>query len=124
MRGRVLIVEDDAIIRLDLANILREEGYETFAAANGMSALDVLKGGQKFGLILIDLMMPVMDGWTLRAELLKDEELAKVPVVIISAANDLGREVSGLKASGFLAKPFSLDHLLDVVAEHCQLPAK
>src|SRR5437879_1076141 len=98
MRGRILIIEDDAIIRLDLSNILREEGYEPVSAPNGAVALDVLQIGTRFDLILLDLMMPVMDGWTFRAKVLAMPDYASIPVIVLSAVNELAREISVLNA--------------------------
>ena len=66
-------------------------------------------------LILLDLMMPVMSGWQFRVEQLKDSELAKIPVVILSGAGDVRREASALGAAGYAMKPFTLEALIGVV---------
>jgi CheY-like chemotaxis protein len=121
-RERILIVEDDAIIRLDLANILKEEGYEVAVAQHGAAALEVLARQPAFGLILIDLMMPVMDGWALRSALLADDRFKRIPVIILSAVSQQRSERADIQADGFLEKPFNLEGLLDVVSKH--LPAR
>lgn len=88
------------------------------SAAHGGEALGALRAGPKPGLILLDLMMPIMDGWQFRAEQQKDPDIAGIPVLIISAT---GREdvVSALGAAQFLRKPINLEQLLAAVERHC-----
>lgn len=119
MRGAVMIVEDDAFIRDDLAEILADEGYPVATAGNGAEALDLLRGGDPPSLILLDLMMPVMDGWQLRRELLKDAALARIPIVVLSGAGSVKSEAASLGAVGYVSKPFKLETLLRLIARHC-----
>jgi CheY-like chemotaxis protein len=118
--GYILVVEDDFDIREALTQILEEEGYTVRAAANGREALDAAGDGLVPSLILLDLMMPVMNGWQFRAEQLRDVRLASVPVLVISADPHLQAKVATLGDVGVLKKPIHLDELLSAVAGHCQ----
>ena len=119
-RPFVLIVEDDDDIREDLAYLLaRGGGCRIETAANGREALDLVARLGPPCLILLDLMMPVMDGWQLRAHLLADDELRDVPVAVISGVSQLEREVRSLQAVGHLSKPIKLPDLERLVGEHC-----
>ena len=102
----VLVVDDDPDIRETLRFVLEDAGYPVYTAENGREALEVLADAQPLpGLILLDLMMPVMNGWQLRMELLKDQRLARIPVVVISGAANVESEARALGAAGYLAKP-------------------
>jgi CheY-like chemotaxis protein len=82
----ILVVEDDIDLRATLCDALDLEGYVTICAENGEAALRHLASGARPCVILLDLMMPVMDGWTFRQEMLKDPSLASIPVIVMSAA--------------------------------------
>ena len=113
--GYILIVEDDDDIREALTQILQLEGYAVREAANGSEALDISAQHPVPSLILLDLMMPVMDGWQFRTEQLKDPALSKVPVVVISADASVHEKVAMFGAATVLPKPISLDRLLRAV---------
>jgi CheY-like chemotaxis protein len=81
----VLLVEDDAAIAGALGEALREEGVDVATAQNGREALQVLRGGLRPSAILLDLMMPVMDGWDFRQEQLRDPDLREIPVIVVTA---------------------------------------
>ena len=116
----ILLVEDDVDIRLDLADILRAEGYDVSTAANGQEALDFLgANSEQVGLILLDLMMPVMNGWDFRARQLEEPALTAIPVVLLSGAGDVARHALALKTAGYLIKPLRLDSLLGIVSRLC-----
>jgi DNA-binding response OmpR family regulator len=85
-RRRVLIVEDDAAICSSLGEALQEEGFDVDTAENGREALELLGSGTPPSAIVLDLMMPVMDGWDFRHEQLKNAALKDIPVVVITAA--------------------------------------
>ena len=115
----VLVVEDDVDIREALVGLLEDEGYAVAGAANGHDALLHLRANPKPALILLDLMMPVMNGWQFRAEQRRDAAVADVPVIIISADGNLDEKARALDAAGFLRKPIELEHLLTTVAKFC-----
>ena len=116
----VLIVEDDLDIRDTLSQILEFEGYRVHGAENGKEALAKLRNGSRPGLILLDLMMPVMDGWQFRVEQKKDETLSNIPVVIISADGRAGQKANEIGAVGYLMKPVELETLIRTVVRHCK----
>jgi len=109
----ILVVEDDIDIRADLTEVLRERGYDVFAAGDGSSALQHLKEAGPPGLILLDLTMPVMNGWDFRKIQLRDPELAEVPVVILSGNEGIAMEAANMHAAGYIQKPYSLESLVE-----------
>lgn len=111
----VLVVDDDADIREQLAEILADEGYDVITAANGVEALERVRAGARPALILLDLFMPVMDGWALRAELEKDPRTARVPVVLMSGQGDARAEAERLHVDACLVKPVPYPTLLGTV---------
>lgn len=122
--GTVLVIEDDRDIREIVMETLADEGYGTMAAANGREALDQLRsGGPLPGVILLDIMMPIMDGRTFRAKQLEDPELAKIPVVVMTADADVATIAAELQASLHLKKPVSLEQLFAVARKFCGAPS-
>jgi CheY-like chemotaxis protein len=113
----VLIVEDDEDLREMMAQLLTLEGFHTATVANGREALEYLHESVKPEVILLDLMMPVMDGWEFRRQQQADPALAPVPVIVLSAL-DHGR-ASDLEADAFLKKPLDFDRLLSLVRTYC-----
>lgn len=112
----VLIVEDDRDIREAIVEVLTEEGYSVSAAADGRQGLDLLQGSAPLpDLILLDLMMPVMNGFQFREEQLKKPEFARVPVLIVTADANAGAKAEALKAAGFVQKPLKIQPLLDTI---------
>lgn len=109
---RVLVVEDDAAIRGDLVEILGEEGYAVAAAANGKEALEALARDPLPCAVLLDLQMPVVDGWNVLRRVRGDERLRKLQVIVTSASDGPVGEVR-------LRKPARLDALLGAVARAC-----
>jgi signal transduction histidine kinase len=99
----ILVVEDDVDIRESLLGLLREEGYQATACANGLEALEHLRVGHRADAILLDLMMPVMDGWQFRVQQKQDPRLAVIPVVVISA--DTTAKAAAIDADAYLRKP-------------------
>ncbi len=111
----LLVVEDDVGVSESLAHVLRSEGYEVEIAASGAEALRRLQQQPLPSLILLDLMMPEMDGIAFRRAQLRDPRLRRVPVVIISARPDVARQAQALEADDYLRKPMSFEELLHVV---------
>lgn len=108
---RVLVVEDDEGIRDALCDLLESEGFDVFSAIHGRDALEKLRGkGVRPDVILLDLMMPVMDGWAFRSEQQKDPGLADIPVVVITASRQA--DLASLNPRAFLKKPIDFDELL------------
>jgi CheY-like chemotaxis protein len=120
----VLVVDDDPSIRESLVDLLDEEGYRVETAANGSEALEKLRerAAPRPCLILLDLMMPVMNGQQFYAEQQRDPALASIPTVVVTA-DDKGGATAGRLGAPFLAKPVRLDTLLEVIAKHCGRPA-
>jgi len=116
---RVLVVEDNDSLRESLLGLLRREGLAADGVENGREALRVLRGGYGACLILLDLMMPVMDGWTFRYEQRQDVSLADIPVAVLTATIDPEKEGRRLGAVAAFQKPLDIDRLVDMVAEHC-----
>ncbi len=112
-----MVVDDDADIRESLTDLLSDEGHQVRAAANGKEALELLRQTAAPCMILLDLMMPVMNGWQFVTEKSGDPALSGIPVWIITAAGDAHPPPSGV--TGVLRKPFGLRELLDVVGRHC-----
>ena len=116
----ILVVEDDGAVRETLQDLLEEEGYRVSPAANGREALERLRaGGGVPCLVLLDLQMPVMDGWQFRKEMRGDAALAGIPVVVISADAGLERKLEGMAAAAVLPKPVELGRLLATVQRLC-----
>jgi CheY-like chemotaxis protein len=111
----VLVVDDDPDILQTLALCLSTEGYRVQMAANGKEALEAL-AAERPAVILLDLMMPVMDGWQFVAELDRRGERA-APLLILSADRAVQGHAAKLRADAFLAKPFDLDELLVKVSQ-------
>jgi CheY-like chemotaxis protein len=116
-REHILVVEDDKDLRDSLCEALELEGYQVVCVENGQAALRYLATGSRPCLILLDLMMPVMDGWTFRKELLKDPSLAAIPVIVMTAATPT--RAGAIAAQVILHKPLHMGRVVDVVQEHC-----
>jgi CheY-like chemotaxis protein len=115
----VLIVEDDEDLREMMAQLLTLEGFQAATAANGREALDYLHHHSIVpDVILLDLMMPVMDGWEFRRRQKADPAIAPVPVIVLSAL-DQARALN-VDATAFLKKPLDFDRLLSLVRSHCR----
>ncbi len=120
MRGTVLVVEDDPELLLSLSEVIESEGYCVSCARHGLEALGRLRGGVKPSVILLDLMMPIMNGWQFRYEQRQDSDLAKIPVVVVSAKSDSQQHAAWLEADGYLSKPIDLGILFDMLSRYCR----
>jgi len=110
---RLLLVEDDSELRSSLAELLETDGYDVIGAANGSEALEYLKKSPAPDLILLDLMMPVKDGWQFRVEQRRDPALASIPVVALSA-DDTPKAIA-IHAEAYIKKPFQYPALLEAI---------
>jgi CheY-like chemotaxis protein len=115
----VLIVDDDLDIRLVLRMILEGVGYQVLEASEGGEALAVLREHRPC-VILLDLMMPGVDGFQFRALQKQDPGLASIPVVVISGGGGVAEKARELDAAGHLAKPPELKELVAAVGRHCK----
>ncbi len=114
-RKTVLIVEDDEEIRSRVADVLEFEGFVVHTTTNGLDALRWLRGGVFPDIILLDMMMPVMDGWQFIRELRKNHPQNAMPVVIFSAYGNPRAMAEELDVAGYLRKPFSVDELMAAI---------
>jgi CheY-like chemotaxis protein len=117
MSKRILVVEDDAAIREVLTEILELDGYQVDAASNGEEGLQSLSKKPLPHLILLDLMMPVKDGFAFRSEQLANPQWSKIPVIVLSANANLETRINQLSDHKlpFLKKPVDLDVMLGSV---------
>lgn len=115
----ILVVEDDRDSREMLCTWLQKHGYETIAAAEGAEALRKLDETQHLSLILLDLMMPGMNGWQFRASQRSHTRFKKVPVVVMTAHPNPAGEAEWLDPESVLLKPLDLQAVLDVVSRCC-----
>jgi CheY-like chemotaxis protein len=115
----VLVVEDDFDIRDLLVMILNNNGYQAAGVSNGQEALAHLKRTQATNLILLDLMMPIMDAWEFRERQQRHPQLKGIPVVLLSATDEVNEHVIPLKAAAYLRKPIDFGALLETVGLYC-----
>ncbi len=113
---QILLVEDDADIREALADVLRQAGYSVACAGDGKQGLDQLQRGPRPDVILLDLMMPVMDGLAFRAAQLDRPDVAHIPVVVLTADGRYHERHPGPPVDAALAKPFDVGELLATIA--------
>jgi CheY-like chemotaxis protein len=109
----IFVVDDDPDLREVLGDLLQDEGYEPFLFPNGQTALELLREGARPLLILLDLMMPEMNGWQFREEQLRDASLRDIPVVVMTAST--GFDAAALRASEILKKPVGIEEILEAV---------
>jgi CheY-like chemotaxis protein len=116
----VLLVDDDADVRNAVKEFLHDEGFTVVSAMNGADALNTLRTGFRPNVIVLDIMMPVMDGWDFRAAQLADTALREIPVIVISASG-FGRDTirSQLNTFEVVSKPIELDDFLKAVRQAC-----
>jgi DNA-binding response OmpR family regulator len=118
--GDILLVEDDESLGSILAAVLQDQGYRVALAANGKEAIDYLLAGQRPRLILLNLVMPAMNGWKFHEQIKKAPELAKIPVIVLSGVGNLHRKAAAMGADESFAKPYNLKVLVDTVRTYCQ----
>jgi CheY-like chemotaxis protein len=124
MNGRadrtVMVVEDDHDVREVIMEILGDNGFSPLGACNGREALEVLRGSSnKPCVILLDIMMPVMDGPQFRAQQRSEPGLSDIPVVVLSAHTNVEEAAREMGAAGYMKKPVHLELLLSVIQRFC-----
>ncbi|MEX2238325.1 MAG: response regulator [Dehalococcoidia bacterium] len=107
----VLVVEDDERIQRLVQIVLKGEGYKVRQATNGRQALDMIND-EAPDLVLLDLMLPVLDGWALRERLKQKPATAAIPILVMSAVRNLPQTARELDVAGYLSKPFEIDDLI------------
>jgi len=116
----LLVVDDDANISRALSNLLEGEGYRVISAENGKRGLELVEAGLRPDAIILDLMMPVMDGWDFRAEQLKDPAICETPVIVLTATGFSRRTIrEQFGWVEYIPKPPPPDHLLDTLRRVC-----
>ena len=115
----ILIVEDDESVREALVALLEGAGHRVVEAGDGAEALARLRGAEPVGLILLDLMMPVMNGWEFREQQQKDPALSTIPVAVVSGVRNALNRRATLNAVEYFQKPVDLTALLQTVALYC-----
>ena len=116
----IVIIEDDADLRETMQDLLEMEGFSVYTAENGKAGLKLIENSGKPCLILLDLMMPEMNGWEFLEAMQRDKQalLAQTPVAVVSAAADMS-DVQQQYGCSVLKKPVSLDRLLALAHAHC-----
>ncbi len=119
MSRRILVVEDDPELRDLLQIVLREEGFEVETCENGQLAMERMQTGKQAqdlpSMVILDLNMPVLDGWEVAARIEADPVLRDIPVIVSSATREQGEKAKALHADAYLVKPFTTDEILGVV---------
>jgi CheY-like chemotaxis protein len=113
--NHILVVEDDDLTRDALTILLEAAGYRVTAAPNGQEALDRLSDGEHPSIILLDLSMPVMDGRTFRKQQLQSPFLAPIPILLLSAEDNLAQTAASLGAAGYFPKPTEIEMVLNAI---------
>lgn len=116
-KGYILLVEDEAELREVLVELLQEEGHRVVQAENGKVALEYLRSHPAPDLVLLDFMMPIMDGKKFCEERLKDAELKKIPVALLTAATISAETIDEMQVLTVLAKPIDMDVFFKTIKE-------
>lgn len=125
MSCEVLVVDDDEDIRDTVVEILEDSGYQACGAENGRAALDLLHGSEDPPkLILLDLMMPVMNGFAFREQQLDDPRLRDIPVIVMTAFHDVAQRAPELHGAELVRKPVQLERLLATISELSGPPSR
>lgn len=109
-RRAIMIIDDDDAIREALEDVLSDEGYEVVGVSDGQQALDYLRAEKRPSAILLDLWMPVMDGWKFLEALLGDPRFSRIPLVVLTAVRD--QRARELHVAEVLTKPVQLQQVL------------
>lgn len=117
--GRVLVIDDDEGVRSVMRKQLAAAGFDVVAASTGAEGIDIMRADPSFKVVLLDMIMPAMDGWGFRQVQLADPVLAAVPAIVLTGAPLPSLIHDQLKAADYLLKPVGRDHLISVVSNYC-----
>lgn len=120
MSKPILVIEDDLPIRESLVDILQDLGYTVWSASNGQEGLDLLHRSTELpGLVLLDIMMPVLDGYGFRRAQIGNARLADIPTVVLSADGQISEKAGTVGVTEFVKKPIDLDRLFSLAQKYC-----
>jgi DNA-binding response OmpR family regulator len=121
MKNKVLVIEDDSFIRDSLKELLESEGFAVECAEDGQKGIDLLRKAETLpNLILLDLMMPVKDGFAFRQEQISDPDFASIPVVVMTADSQIESKGMEIGAKNYIKKPVDIDNVVEVVKRSCR----
>ncbi len=118
MTSDILLIDDEPDLRECIAELLEGEGYTVKRTENGKTALEILKSGYKPKVIILDYMMPVMDGKTFCENISKDSQISSIPIILLSAANIPAETIADMKVAVQLEKPIHVDKFLNAVKSY------
>ena len=118
--GRVLVIDDDDGVRTVMRKQLQHAGFDVVTAASGSEGLAMMRQDAGIRLVLLDMIMPALDGWGVRQKQMEDPQLSQVPVIILTGAPLPSLVHAQLHAADYLLKPVGRDHLISVVSNYCQ----
>ena len=117
----ILVVDDNSDVLEVVGALLETEGYAVVTASNGADALEQLRAGLTPALVILDLTMPVMDGWEFRDRQLQDPALRDIPTIIYSAVG-MHESVARMRVAGAFEKGADFDAMLQLIADICRRP--
>lgn len=117
--GRVLIIDDELDVRELFRDILQSAGFDAVSAESGAEGLEILRADPRIRVVLLDLLMPEMDGWRFRHHQLSQPQYASIPTVIVTGAPLGGEAHEQLQATDYLSKPVTREQLIRTVAKYC-----
>jgi hypothetical protein len=122
--GPVLVVDDEEPFRTEIVEALRHSGYAVVSAGDGREALEYLRGDNTPAMVILDMMMPLREGWSLLEAVKHDPRLASVPLVLLTCLGENNEDnAAELDVSGYLNKPVPMKELLSLAARHCRSSA-
>lgn len=117
-KATILVVEDDAEVREGLQHLIEGDGFEVIAVENGQQALTQLRANPRIHAIVLDVVMPVMNGATFRGEQLADPNIASIPLIVLTGRDDIRPIASAMNAAACLPKPVAGDRLLRILERY------
>jgi CheY-like chemotaxis protein len=117
--GRVLVIDDDEGVRMVMCRHLVSAGFDVVAAGSAAEGIAIMRSDASLKVVLLDMLMPTMDGWGFRRVQLADSAIASIPVIVLTGAPLPSLVHDQLKAADYLLKPVGRDHLLSVVSNYC-----